>query len=166
VKRPLLDVNVVLDALLDRPPYSQAAVRLWAAAEQKRLDALVPAHGVTTLFYLVRQARGVATARRAMDGILSVFAVAPVDEAVLRRALSLGWSDFEDAVCAASAEGAGCDLIVTRDPSGFRGAPVPAVDPVTAVSLLGGGPAPEGVAEPAAEYGARGRRRRRAPRGR
>jgi predicted nucleic acid-binding protein len=140
VKQPLVDVNVILDALLDRPPQGATAAMLWAAAEQKRIEALVPAHGVTTLFYLVRQGKGAAAAR---------------------RALSLGWTGFEDAVCAAAAEAAGCDLIVTRDPGGFRGSPVPVVDTVTALSLLEDGNGPGNVAEGASRYGRGARRRRR-----
>ena len=47
---------------------------------------------------------------------------------VLRRALALGWPDFEDAVCASAAEFCGCDAIVTRDPKGFAESPVRVVD--------------------------------------
>jgi hypothetical protein len=50
VKRLLIDVNVVLDALLARPRHSDAASRLWIAVESKQVEAMVPAHGVTTLF--------------------------------------------------------------------------------------------------------------------
>jgi predicted nucleic acid-binding protein len=160
VKRPLVDLNVVLDALLTRPPQAQAAARLWAAAERGRIAAFVPAHGVTTLFYLVKQGKGAAAARRAVTTVLSVFGVAPADQAVLQRALSLGWADFEDAVCAAAAEAAGCDVIVTGDPRGFRGSAIPAVDAATALSLLEGG-GPETVAESARPYR---RASRRAPR--
>ena len=161
MKRPLVDVNVVLDALLGRPPHGEVAGTLWAAAERKRLEALVPAHGVTTLHYLVRQATGAAAARSAVEAVLSVFGVAPVTASVLGRAVSLGFSDFEDAVCAAAAEAAGCDLIVTRDPRGFRSATVPVVDVETAVSLLRESSGPRGVAERAARYGRSARRRRR-----
>jgi hypothetical protein len=55
---------------------------------------------------------------------------------VLRRALVLAWPDFEDAVCAASAEAAGCDAIVSRDPAGFPDPPVPVIDPAAAFGLL------------------------------
>jgi hypothetical protein len=44
--------------------------------------------------------------------------------------------DFEDSVTAAAAELAGCDLIVTRDPKGFRGSPVRALAPEAAAPLL------------------------------
>jgi predicted nucleic acid-binding protein len=99
VKRLLLDLNIVLDVVLDRAE-SASAARLWAALERGKGRGYIPAHGVTTIFYLVSRAQGAAFARRATDGILRTFAVAAVDEKVLKRALSLGWPDFEDAVCA------------------------------------------------------------------
>jgi predicted nucleic acid-binding protein len=149
VKRPLVDVNVVLDAVLERSPHSEAAVRLWAAVETKRIQTLVPAHGVTTIFYLLAREKGATSARRVVRDLLAVFGVAAVDQAVLQRALALGWPDFEDAVCAAAAEPAGCDVIVTRDPKGFPDSSVPAVDTLTAVALLAGG-GPGQVWEPEA----------------
>ena len=48
----------------------------------------------------------------------------------------LAWSDFEDAVCAASAEASGCDAIVTRDPDGYPNPPLPVIDPAAALSWL------------------------------
>ena len=145
--RLLVDVNVVLDALLVRPPHSDAATKLWTAVEEKRAEGLVPAHGVTTLYYLLGRAKGAASAGRAIGDLLAVFKVASVDQTVLQRALTLAWPDFEDAVCAAAAEAAGCDLIVTRDPAGFKGSPVPTVNAATAWALLDRGRGPGRVAE-------------------
>ena len=39
--------------------------------------------------------------------------------------------------CPAAAEAAACTMLVTRDPSGYRGAVLPVLDPDTAVALLG-----------------------------
>jgi len=147
VRRILLDVNVLLDAVLERQPHAEAATRIWTAVETGRASGLVPAHGVTTLFYLFARARGGAAARRGVGHLLTVFGVAAVDESVLQRALTLGWADFEDAVCAAAAEAAGCDLIVTRDAAGFRSSPVDAVDPSAALALLDRKSGPERISE-------------------
>jgi PIN domain len=68
--------------------------------------------------------------------LIGVFAVAPVDDAVIRRAIVLAWPDFEDAVCAAAAEASGCDALVTRDPDGYPNAPLPVIDPAAALSWL------------------------------
>lgn len=166
--RILLDVNVMLDAVLRRPPHYEAAREIWRAVEANRVEALVPAHGVTTLYYVVARARGGPFARQTIADLLSACRIASVTDPVVRRALSLPWKDFEDAVCAASAEAAACDLLVTRDPRGFPDSPVPVVDPRTALDLL---LRPRGVPGQARERrarygrspGPRGRKRGRRP---
>ncbi len=165
-----MDVNVLLDAVLERAPHAEVAAKLWAAVETRRVTGLVPGHGVTTLFYLFARTRGTESARRAVAHLLTIFGVAAVSQATLQRALTLGWTDFEDAVCAAAAEAAGCVLIVTRDPAGFQASPVQTVDPATALALLEGEGGTGRISEPRrASYAAERRRgaerqRRRRPR--
>ena len=158
MKRLLADVNVVLDAVLERGARSEAAARLWMAVETKRVEALVPAHGITTVFYLLARQKGAPFARRIVSSIVGTFGVATVNGAVIGRALSLAWPDFEDAVCAAAAEAAGCEAIVTRDPGGYPGSSVPVLSPEAAVALLEGGP-PDRVAESPGLYKTRLRAR-------
>jgi predicted nucleic acid-binding protein len=136
VRRLLVDVNVILDAILDRPPHATTAAQLWSLAEAREIEALVLAHGITTLFYLLARARGPAAARRAVERVVATFGIAAVDEAVVRRALALRWTDFEDSVCAGAAEASACEALVTRDPSGFPESPIPVLDPPTALALL------------------------------
>jgi predicted nucleic acid-binding protein len=155
-----MDVNVVLDFVLSREPFVAGSTALLAAAETGQAELFVPAHGITTVFYVVARQRSAAVARRVVADLLLVTKVAVVNDTVVRRALVLGWPDFEDAVCAAAAEGEGCDLLVTRDPAGFAESPVLAVDPVAALAVLGKGP--ERVSE--GEAGAYGTRRRRTTR--
>jgi predicted nucleic acid-binding protein len=162
VKRLLVDVNVVFDALMERSPHSHAAARLWSAIETQRVEALVPAHGVTTLFYLAARAKGTVFARRAVGAVLSAFGVAAVDGFVIQRAVSLDWRDFEDAVCAAAAEASGCDVIVTRDTGGFPGCALPVMSAETAVSLLEGTP-PDRVSDAPKRRHRAARRRARRP---
>jgi predicted nucleic acid-binding protein len=136
VKRLLLDLNVFLDVMLDRSPDADVAAALWGAIERGQGTGLIPAHGVTTIFYLLEKARDAAFAREGVARLIGVFAVAPVDDAVIRRAIVLAWPDFEDAVCAAAAEASGCDALVTRDPDGYPNAPLPVIDPAAALSWL------------------------------
>jgi predicted nucleic acid-binding protein len=136
VKALLLDLNVILDVILDRRPGADAAAALWAAIESGHGRGLIPAHGVTTIFYLLEKARGAAFARDGVERLIGVFGVAPVNDTVVRRALVFGWPDFEDAVCAAAAEASGCSAIVTRDPGGYPSPPLPVIDPAAALSWL------------------------------
>jgi predicted nucleic acid-binding protein len=135
VKRLLLDLNVLLDVILDRPDAPTAAA-LWSAIERGQAEGYIPAHGITTIYYVLTRAKDRAFARQGLEALLTVFAVAPVDDTVLRRAVSLDWPDFEDAVCAAAAAASGCHVVVTRDPEGFPGSPVRVVDPGTALAWL------------------------------
>jgi predicted nucleic acid-binding protein len=135
MKRILFDTNVVLDVLLDRRPYVEASAAAWAAVETGAVDGMLAAHAVTTIHYLLRKELGNAATTRTVSAILRVFQVAGVDGSVVREALQLPSSDFEDAVTAAAARMAGCDCIVTRDPKGFRGSPVRSLTP-EAITLL------------------------------
>jgi len=135
-RRFLFDINVVLDVLLDRRPHAEAAASLWSRVERGEAHGLLPAHALTTIHYLAAKTRGGGFARQVLDQLLSVFRVVAVDEKILRRALEMPLKDFEDSVCASCAEFAACDAVVTRDPRGFRGAPIAVIDPATAIGWL------------------------------
>ena len=134
--RILFDVNVILDVLLDRRPHAAPASAAWAAVEDGRAEGFLSAHAVTTLHYLNGRTIGPRGAKETTEALLSVFEVAPVDGAVLRSAVALAWSDFEDAVTAAAAKRARCQAIVTRNPRDFRHSPVRVLSPSEAAAWL------------------------------
>lgn len=135
-RRVLFDLNVVLDVLLDRQPHAAASSALWAAVEAGDAEGMLAAHCVTTLHYLATRSGGREFGDRCVADVLSVFGVSAVDHAVIREALGMGWPDFEDAVCAASAKSAGCHFIATRDPRGFKSAEIPALAPIEALAAI------------------------------
>ncbi len=136
MRRVLVDINIILDVLLEREPHFAASAAVWTAVEAGFVEGLLSAHAVPTIHYLARKQLGGAGARRVVTTLLNVFGVAAVDEAVIREALGFSPPDFEDSVTAAAARSAMCDLIVTRDPKGFRGSPVRALTPEATAHLL------------------------------
>jgi predicted nucleic acid-binding protein len=136
VKKVLVDINVILDVFLDRQPHVKASAALWAAIESGQVEGLLSSHAFTAIHYLVGREHSAAAAERTIASLLSVFGVATVDRIVIQEALNLPCNDFEDAVSAAAAYSAGCDLIVTRDPKGFRGSRVPVLFPEAALPLI------------------------------
>lgn len=132
----LFDTNVVLDLLLDRRPFSQAAASLFAAVEDGRCEGLLAATTLTTIDYLVSKALGRTAAREALGDLLSLMDVATVDRKVLVAALDSRAPDFEDAVIAEAAYQSGADMIITRDSTGFNHSTVSRADPVEAVAIL------------------------------
>ena len=134
--RALLDINVILDVLARRQPFYDDSAAVLAAAETGRLTALVAAHSVTTLFYLLTRYGSADQARVNTLELLSVLAVAPVDGHVLEQALALPYCDLEDAVQMAAARQAGAVYLVTRDRAGYAAGPLPALSPAELLTLL------------------------------
>ena len=136
MKRILFDVHVMLDVLLDRKPFADTSSAVWATVERGEAEGFLSAHAITTLHYLNAKAVGARMARETTDALLSVFAVAGVDDAVLNAALALNWTDFEDAVTAAAAKRAKCEALVTRNPADFKGSAVRVLTPSEALAWL------------------------------
>ena len=134
--RLLFDMNVVLDVLLDRKPFVEASSAAWEVVERGDAKGMLSAHAVTTLHYLNAKTVGVRMATETTEAMLTVFEVAPIDEAVLLRAVALKWPDFEDAVTAAAARRAKCDAVVTRNPRDFKGAPIRILTPSETVAVI------------------------------
>lgn len=118
--RVLFDTNVVLDVLLDRAPFREAAAQLVARVERNELTGVLGATTLTTIYYLVTKASGQETARSAVRDLLGLFQIAVVDRRVLTAAVESPLKDLEDAVLVEAGRLEAVDAVVTRDPEGFR----------------------------------------------
>ena len=68
--------------------------------------------------------------------MLQSFSGAKVDDAVIRKAFSLGWIDFEDALQMAAAGTEGIDYLIARNRIDFPSGPVPVIQPATFLTVL------------------------------
>lgn len=134
--RILVDLNVVIDVIQNRQPFYEDSARVIDAVVRQEASGWLAAHSVTTLFYVMSRLRSRETAVTALTGLLDAFTVAAVDDAVVRKALSWGWQDFEDAVQVAAAMEAGIQYIITRNPRDFQDGPIPVLQPPAFLALL------------------------------
>lgn len=125
----LVDTNVVLDLLLAREPFVREASGIFALAEASRITAYLCATTVTTVDYLLTRSLPGKESKKAIRQLLRLFEVAPVNRVVLEGVLEGGIPDFEDAVLAEAGLLAGCDVIVTRNTTDFRGVALHIVAP-------------------------------------
>ena len=132
----LFDTNVILDLLLDRPPFSLPASSLFSKVESGLLSGLISATSVTTIHYLAAKVLGSHEAQGEIKKLLTLLEVAPVNRLVLENALKAKALDFEDAVLLESARHSGVDALVTRDVRGFKGAALPIYAPNELLGLL------------------------------
>jgi len=125
----LFDTNVILDVLLGRDPYVDAASKLFALVDNGRIKGSICATTVTTVYYIAAKDFGRGRAREQVHGLLGLFEVAPVDRDVLDGALDIDFADYEDAVLHESARSVGATAIVTRDRGDFARSTISALDP-------------------------------------
>lgn len=134
--RILIDLNVVVDALYRRESFFESSAAVIAAAETRRIEGWLAAHSVTTLFYLMAKDTSPTAARVHLTRLVQFLKIAAVDGHTIEQALALPTRDFEDAVQMMAGVHAGVEYVVTRDLSGFKAGPLPALTPPELLALL------------------------------
>ena len=132
----LFDTNIVLDVLMDREPFADAAVELFAKVEEGSLIGFLCGTTLTTVYYLTAKVLGAKGAKQAIEQLLAMFEVAPVNRVVTETALDARIIDFEDAVIYAAACHVGADAIVTRNEDHFKGSKIPVYSSLETEKIL------------------------------
>jgi len=142
MKQYLLDTSVVLDLLLNRPPWAADTAVIWEAHRHNQIRAWISAFTIPTIHYIVRKQAGISAARTAVNACVTTLDIVPTDQASLLAAHALAGSDFEDDLQIPCAVQAGVDAIVTRDPKGFAVSPLSVLTPADLAASLQGPTAP------------------------
>jgi len=126
----LIDTNVVLDAMLSRSPFAEAAQKLFIMAAEEKINAYVTASSITDIYYLLhKHLHDNERCRQVIFKIIKIFSILDVTGSDCKKALELPMSDYEDALLAACARRGKMECIVTRNVEDFGGSPVRAVLP-------------------------------------
>ena len=123
MEKVVFDTNIVLDAAMERKG-SEDPLRLIQAVINEEIIGMVTVNTITDIHYIVKKRLGESVARTAVQNILYVFDVIPVDAESCMDALSLPMTDYEDAILAACAAREKADYILTGD-MGFLNAESP-----------------------------------------
>lgn len=95
----LIDTNVVLDVLLRREPFCEAAADVLGLAQREDVREYVSASAITDIYYIAnRQIKDRDAVKELLKRLLMVVSAAAVSEQEIRNALDLAWADFEDSV--------------------------------------------------------------------
>lgn len=131
----LFDTNVVLDVLLRRQPFYEAAAKLFAHVELREVEGYLGATTVTTLYYFMEKTLG-DEARTELSRLLKLFKIATVNKNVLDKAVTSSVKDYEDAVLSEAALMADLDGVVTRNARDFKNAPLRVFAPEELLAIL------------------------------
>lgn len=126
----LIDTNICLDIALFRKPFVSDALRVFEIAERESIELVIAAHTFDTIFYILRQQYSAEKAYQLIKELRAVSTVGPVSENIIDAAISLKWTDFEDAIHHLTALHSDCNAIITRDQDGFKNSAIPAFTPL------------------------------------
>lgn len=127
----LIDTDILLDVVLNRPQYADASSQILDWAENHPGAACVAWHTLANIAYLVK-----GNPRAFLRELLSFVIVPGTSTEAARQALELPVADLEDAFQAIAAQSFMADYIITRNLKDYRRSPVPAASPEQFLSDL------------------------------
>ena len=136
MRKVFIDTNIVLDHLGDRMPFAVDAEVIFNEADTGKLELWISALSITTIFYILRRVNGRSAALNAIRRFRTLVKIASVDAACIDRALASNFTDLEDAVQYEAALDAAIEIIITRDPGGYKRSSIPVMSPEVFVRTL------------------------------
>ncbi|MCL2811944.1 MAG: PIN domain-containing protein [Clostridia bacterium] len=126
----LIDTNVILDYVLQREPFADAAYACLDRLITGKAKAWLTASTITDIYYVTRRTlKDAEKAKSVISKLLNAFFIAGVDKADCLSALDIGIKDYEDALVSICAKKVKCEYIITRNVKDFVDSPVPAILP-------------------------------------
>lgn len=125
----LIDANIILDVLLNRPEFVKDSALIWKLCETERAKGYVSALTFTNLIYIMRKQLDSEKIKEIYQKLSLIFEFADFSVSDLTHATELNWKDFEDAVQSVTAERIHADYIITRNVRDFKQSKVMAFTP-------------------------------------
>ena len=120
MNKVMIDTNIWVDIVLDRPQFVMESKGVVMACIEENVEMLVAATSIKDVFYFASKSAGADAGYRAIELILEIATLAQVDAIVCKSALSLERPDYEDGIVAACAIAEDANAIITRDEKSFN----------------------------------------------
>ena len=125
----LIDANIILDVLLNRPDYVKDSAMIWKLCETEQMKGYVSTLTFANMVYIMRKQLDPEKIEDVFHKLNLIFEFADFSVSDLTHAADLNWNDFEDAVQSVTAERIHADYIITRNVRDFSKSRVMAFTP-------------------------------------
>lgn len=132
----LVDTNIILDVLLNRPEFVKDSSMIWKLCETEQAKRYLSTLTYANMMYVMRKQLTPDQIEDVFRKLNLIFEFADFSPAVLERAVAMKWKDFEDAVQSATAESVHADYIVTRNLKDFMKSKVIAFTPAELLARI------------------------------
>lgn len=134
--RILIDTDVCLDFVLQRPPFFVEAEEIFTRLGDGEFETYVSAVTPINVYYFTRKTKGINGAKQAVQDLLIAAEVCKIDDRILRNAQYSRITDYEDAVQHECAVAEMLDAIVTRNIKDFINSSVKVYSPAEFLQFL------------------------------
>ena len=136
MKKVFLDVNVMIDIMGQREPFSVPALQLMALADRGIVQIYVSAMSYATASFILGRYNKEVDVLNEFSKFMQITTATPVDAVTLDSSIHSGFTDFEDAMQYFSAQRENVDFIVTRNKKDFAAATIPVFEPQEFIDWL------------------------------
>ncbi|MEO5650578.1 MAG: PIN domain-containing protein [Ginsengibacter sp.] len=122
-----IDTNIFLDALLKREPFKKHAEELLNLCDERVFNAFTSCVSFINITYFLQRFNK-SGYLGSLEKTLNVISIIPLENKDFKKALSLNFSDTEDAYqYIAALKERGIKYIITRNISDFKKSSIPAI---------------------------------------
>lgn len=125
----LIDANIILDVLLNRPMFVKDSSVIWKLCETQQMKGYLSTLTYANIMYIMRKQLTPEQIQEIFCKLKLIFEFVDLSPAVLERTVNMKWKNFEDALQNATAESVHADYIITQNIKNFKQSKVMALMP-------------------------------------
>lgn len=133
----LIDTNVILDVLCERPLFLDASATVWKLCETKIISGSLCVLSIPNIVYILRKELDPQKVKSVIDTLYMIFGIEDMRSTDAQKAANMEWDDYEDALQTVCAVRMSADFIVTRNTRDYKKSPVKAVTPTELLAISG-----------------------------
>lgn len=132
----LIDTNVIIDFLMTREPFYQAASEVITRCADKKLTGCIAFHSIPNLWYILRKVPD-DKRREWLSDICRFLRVTGASHEEVIRAINMKeFQDFEDCLQDRCARSINAQYIITRNTEDYMNSETPAIQPEDFLKML------------------------------
>lgn len=125
----LIDTNIILDVLCNRKDFVEESSKVFKLCEVKKIMGYISALSIANIVYIMRKELDTEKVKEILEKLSLIFEVVDLKSDELKRASSLDFKDYEDAIQSVQANRIKANYIITRNIKDYNKSKVTTIKP-------------------------------------
>lgn len=125
----LIDTNIILDVLCNRKEFAEDSAKVFKLCEVKKITGYISALSIANIVYIMRKELDTGKVKEILERLSLIFEIVDLKADDLKRASTLDFKDYEDAIQSTQASRIKANYIITRNIKDYNKSKVTAIKP-------------------------------------